>query len=537
MIARSAGTEPTPRPASTTAGTPTAPEPLDIVGIGALNLDYIADTTVDPALRGLLGDEGLAIGRSRSTPFEWGTESAVDEGTIYGLLELVDPTSLSASPGGSAFNAIYALAQMRLGLRLGYVGVAGRVPLRGQSSVAELRRCGVDTEETHFSEDAMSGVCFSLMDSGERTLLTHVGANALMGGIIDERFDAIVAYLSRARVVHVTSFLDTVTPPRLLRVLAELRAVRPDVTITFDPGHVWSTERSADVLGMVALSDYLLLNATELALMGQATTGEPDEDVAGRVLELMASETAVVLVKRATGIILFRKDGDKVATDVFPQQPLRSDEIRDATGAGDVFAAGLLSVLGSARLQMELGALLGMRLARHKLRYVGSQGHAGFASLTRSFIAAREMERRRKPRPDGIFIAHGGDPQWLAVKDYLEQEFAAPIYSFESGVWGSSQISSVLNEYLSVCSLAICVLTVEDLIERGRGFARQNVVHELGLFQGRYGQDRVIILVEEGCQFLPDIGSTPPLNFARKAIKQTFWSVKEELLRKGIRVK
>ncbi|MCK9874545.1 PfkB family carbohydrate kinase [Frankia sp. Ag45/Mut15] len=518
-------------------GVPGLPEPLDIVGIGALNLDYIADTSGDPGLRRLLADGGIAVGSGGPMPLTWGGESAVDERTIYGILELVDASSLSSSLGGSAFNAIYALAQMRLDLRLGYVGVAGRVPLRGQSSIAELARWGVDTCQTYPIKEAMCGVCFSLMDAGERTLLTHGGANARMGAVIEENFEAIVSYLTRARVVHVTSFLDPETPSRLLRLLTMLRAASPNVAITFDPGHVWSAERSVDVLGMVALADYLLLNAAELALMGRASPGESDEKVAARVLDLMASAQAVVLVKRPAGITLYRKDGDRIAADVFPQQPLPTEEIRDATGAGDVFAAGLLSVLGSTRLQLELGALLGMRLARQKLRYVGSQGHASFAALTRSFIAAREAERYEDPHPGGIFVAHGGDPQWLAVKEYLEREFAAPVHSFESGVWGSSQVSSVLEKYLNLCGTAICVLTTEDLVEHGRGFARQNVVHEVGLFQGRYGQDRVIILVEEGCRFLPDIGATPPLVFPRNSIKKTFWSLREELLRKGVRIR
>lgn len=47
-----------------------------------------------------------------------------------------------------------------------------------------------------------------------------------------------------------------------------------------------------------------------------------------------------------------------------------------------MFAAGALAALASERLHIELGSVLGMVLARHKLRYVGTLGHSGFAKIT-----------------------------------------------------------------------------------------------------------------------------------------------------------
>jgi hypothetical protein len=119
---------------------------LDVVGVGALNLDFIATVAAMPA-----GTETASI-RSRlerlaassSPPFEWGAETVVDEKTIYAALEEVSTTSLDATLGGSAFNAVFALTQMQLGLRLGFVGVAGRVPIPGLSSLAQFVRLGVD---------------------------------------------------------------------------------------------------------------------------------------------------------------------------------------------------------------------------------------------------------------------------------------------------------------------------------------------------------------------------------------------------------
>jgi len=42
-------------------------------------------------------------------------------------------------------------------------------------------------------------------------------------------------------------------------------------------------------------------------------------------------------------------------------------------------------------------------------------------------------------------------------------------------------------------------MTTEDVTSDGRFNARLNVIHEAGLFQGRIGFDKAIILLENGC--------------------------------------
>jgi len=359
------------------------PEPLDIVGIGALNLDYLADAAADSGLRRLLLDGRLLTRSGDSVPFIRGTENAVDAGILHGILAHAEPTSLTAQSGGSAFNTIYALSQLGLGLQLGFIGVAGSVPPQGRSGVADLQRAGVDTDKVEIREDAAYGVCLSLLYGGDRTLLTHAGANVLIGDVIDRRFDELLTYLRRARVVHVTSFFDPVRPPRLLKLLAALRGVHPDVTIVFDPGYAMSAERSEAVLGLVALSDYLLLNAIEMTLLGRARSDEHADDAVARILDLSKGNASKVVVKRPTGITVHRRSGHRTTTHRYPQRYLEEKEIRDSTGAGDVFAAGLLSMLCDEPPRPDLGVSLGMLLAHHKLQHLGTNGHAGFASLVR----------------------------------------------------------------------------------------------------------------------------------------------------------
>ncbi|GAA2519673.1 PfkB family carbohydrate kinase [Winogradskya humida] len=326
----------------------------DVVGIGALNLDFIADP---------------------GTPLqaEWGTETAVDAATINAAIQAAGPERLTTTLGGSAFNTVHAIARTRPGLRLGYVGAAGRNPTGGPSPRAGLATLGIDHRHVSYNDDALSGICFSLTENGDRTLLTHAGANSSFPEYVDRHFDALVGYLSRTRLIHVTSLLDDTSAGRLLALLTAVKAVNPATALSFDPGHVWSTTVTADIEGLVRLSDYLLLNRRELAELRT-------------VLNLTE---AVVVVKRPDHIEV-RRPGAR--PEIHPQIPLPDNKIVDATGAGDVFAAGLLiGLIAEAGpspgvglgpgVDLGPGCLLGMRLARHKLQHVGSAGHDGFAAL------------------------------------------------------------------------------------------------------------------------------------------------------------
>ncbi|GAA2569542.1 carbohydrate kinase family protein [Winogradskya consettensis] len=315
----------------------------DVVGIGALNLDYIADP---------------------GTPLEaeWGTETAVDAATINSAIQLAGPERLTTTLGGSAFNTVHAIASSRPGLRLGYVGAAGRNPTGGPSPRAGLAALGIDHRHVSFTDQALSGICFSLTENGDRTMLTHAGANRTFPEHVDRHFDALVSYLSRTRLVHVTSLLDDASAGRLLTLLTAVKTINPATVLSFDPGHVWSTEVTPDIERLVRLSDYLLLNRREFA-----------------ELRTVLNRTEAVVVVKNPDHIEVRRPGAR--PELHPQIPLPDAEIVDATGAGDVFAGGLL--IGLAQdAGLGAGCRLGMRLARHKLQHIGATGHDGFAALT-----------------------------------------------------------------------------------------------------------------------------------------------------------
>jgi len=64
-----------------------------------------------------------------------------------------------------------------------------------------------------------------------------------------------------------------------------------------------------------------------------------------------------------------------------------------------------------------------------------------------------------------------------------------------------------------------------NLHSNGEFHARENVIHELGLFQGRLGFTRAIVLLEEGCQEFSNILGVNQICFTKGRIRETFGDI------------
>jgi predicted nucleotide-binding protein len=77
------------------------------------------------------------------------------------------------------------------------------------------------------------------------------------------------------------------------------------------------------------------------------------------------------------------------------------------------------------------------------------------------------------------------------LKDDLGLE---DVQAFETASRTSEHIVDILSDFLDTCDAAVIVITADDRTSEGSGRAKQNVIHEIGLFQGRRGFNRVILL-------------------------------------------
>jgi predicted nucleotide-binding protein len=99
----------------------------------------------------------------------------------------------------------------------------------------------------------------------------------------------------------------------------------------------------------------------------------------------------------------------------------------------------------------------------------------------------------------------------------------------QAGIWTGERLSEMLE---SAC-FAFLIMTGED--ERnGELHARENVVHEVGLFQGKLGFRRSIILLEDGCEGFSNIHGLTCILFPKNKISAVYEEVRRTLQREKI---
>ena len=114
-----------------------------------------------------------------------------------------------------------------------------------------------------------------------------------------------------------------------------------------------------------------------------------------------------------------------------------------------------------------------------------------------------------------IFIGHGRSQDWRELKDFISERLKLPYDEFNRvPVAGITNITR-LTEMLDNACMAFLVMTAEDEQSDGTLHPRENVVHEAGLFQGRLGFDRAIILLEDKCEEFSNIHGLGQIRFSK----------------------
>lgn len=107
----------------------------------------------------------------------------------------------------------------------------------------------------------------------------------------------------------------------------------------------------------------------------------------------------------------------------------------------------------------------------------------------------------------------------------MHDQHGLEVVAYEIGPRAGLSVKDVLDAMLNASSFALLVLTGEDQNVDGEWHARQNVIHELGLFQGRLGFTRAIALLEEGVQEFSNILGVNQIRFSKGNIRETFGDV------------
>jgi predicted nucleotide-binding protein len=133
-----------------------------------------------------------------------------------------------------------------------------------------------------------------------------------------------------------------------------------------------------------------------------------------------------------------------------------------------------------------------------------------------------------------IFIGHGRDNQWLELQNLLEKKLGLRVIHFNHEAVAGISTKERLQQMVEAADIAFVVLTAEDELVDGTVSARDNVIHEVGLFQAALGFERTVAMLEDGCAEFSNIAGLGQIRFPKGRIRASFEDVREVLEREGI---
>ncbi len=273
-----------------------------------------------------------------------GIMTLVEEETQIDVLGELHGKSVNRCAGGSAANTIIGIAD--LGGKAAYAGKVGRDPL-GDFCLSDMREMGVAIEVPQ--ADGHTGTCVVLItDDAQRTMLTHLGVSATLGPEdIDE------AEIAKAKYVYIEGYLFTGVSTRAAAMKTIELAKKNNVKVAFTVSDPFLISLFKDdfwelIRGPV---DLLFCNLEE----ARSLTGREHPISCANEIHQHAANVALT----------FGKDGSLLMHNgqAIPIEGVDVDAI-DTTGAGDMYAAGLLYGINNGMSWKQAGHLASHAAAR-----------------------------------------------------------------------------------------------------------------------------------------------------------------------------
>ena len=236
------------------------------------------------------------------------------------------------SLGGSESNVAIALA--RLGHEVGWFSKVGNDEF-GRYIINSIRAEGVDVSRVKIDTTKSTGILFKERYQNPNPNVYYYRKDSAASSINTDDIDE--EYLKSAKILHVTGITPAISKTALEAVLHAIKIAKQNgVLISFDPNlrlKLWGMKEAKEVLLKIAkLSDIIMPGVDEAELLIGLT--DPEE-ICNHFLAFGCSFVAVKLGKE--GCYLKNKE-----SAVF-SKGFKVENLVDTVGAGDGFAAGLLS--------------------------------------------------------------------------------------------------------------------------------------------------------------------------------------------------
>lgn len=137
-----------------------------------------------------------------------------------------------------------------------------------------------------------------------------------------------------------------------------------------------------------------------------------------------------------------------------------------------------------------------------------------------------QTQTKSDPR---VFISHGRASDWMQVQQYIEKDIGIPTLELALEPNLGRTVLQKLEEESEKCSSAVIVATGDDIDAEGNLRARENVMHEIGYLQAKYGLSSVCLLHQEGTSIPSNIQGLVYVPFPEGCVNATFGALAREL--------
>lgn len=143
--------------------------------------------------------------------------------------------------------------------------------------------------------------------------------------------------------------------------------------------------------------------------------------------------------------------------------------------------------------------------------------------------ANSELAQPKEPSIQRVFISHGRSSDWHRVQPFIEKDVGIPTLELAQEPNLGRTIIEKLIDNSVLCSCAIIVMTGDDVSKEDEARVRENVMHEIGFFQGRYGRNSVVLLHEDGVNIPSNLIGVAYIPFPKGSISSGFHVLQREL--------
>ncbi len=136
---------------------------------------------------------------------------------------------------------------------------------------------------------------------------------------------------------------------------------------------------------------------------------------------------------------------------------------------------------------------------------------------------------QRKEPVMRTFISHGRSKDWYEVQAHLERDLLLKTMELAQEPSKGQTIVEKLEINSDQCDSAVIVMSGDDADDGGQIRVRENVMHEIGFFQAKYGRHRVILLHEEGVNVPTNLSGIVYVAYPKGLVAATFGVLDREL--------